>query len=284
MYGRRSSTTYGTITTSVNGSVLRATVNSPPINLYDNKLFLDLFSLVNALKNQIEIKVFILASANPGFWISQYDIHLLSAQDPPSPPVNATEVGARFLSTVISIATLPVIFIAESDGRVDGAGNEIALRFDIRYAGPGAQFFQPEVGLGILPATGALQFLVKLIGRGRALEYLLSGRSVDAKTAADIGWVNRAFSSPEQLRHEVDALAHRIASFSGPALAAIKQRINAASNPPTQSLLEDYSIFSALSSLPAAQAASNRYLELSENQRGNAYELAIPANLEEVDE
>lgn len=86
------------------------------------------------------------------------------------------------------------------------------------------------------------------------------------------------------MRHELDALAHRIASFSGPALAAIKQRINAASNPSAQSLLEDYSVFSAISNLPVAQAASNRYLELSENQRGNAYELAIPANLEEVNE
>ncbi|MCJ1267395.1 hypothetical protein MMC22_007280 [Lobaria immixta] len=278
--GWHSPTTYGTITTSVNGSVLRATISNPPINVYDNKLSVDLFSLVNSLKNQTEIKVVILASANPDFWIAHYDIHLINAQDPPPPPVNMTEVGTRLLSTAYSIATLPVIFIAEIDGRVTGAGDELALRFDIRYAGPGARLSQFEVGFNILPGAGGLQYLVKLIGRARALEYILSGRSVDAETAASIGWVNQAFSSPEQLRLEVDALAHQIASFSSQALAAIKQRINASSNPSTQSIAEDNSAFFELSSLAVSQAASARYLELSENQGGNAFELAIPANLE----
>lgn len=278
---RSSSAGYGTIATSVNGSVLRATINNPPINLYENKLSVDLFSLVNSLKNQTDIKVVILASANLDFWIAHYDIHLISAQDPPPPPVNVTEVGARLLSSANSIATLPVIFIAEIDGRVTGAGDEIALRCDIRYAGPRTRLSQFEVGFNLLPGAGGVQYLVKLIGRARALEYILSGRSVDAETAAAIGWVNQAFSSPEQLRHEVDALAHRIASFSGPALAAIKQRINASSNPSAQSLAEDNAIFVELTSLPEAQAASTRYLELSENQSENAFELAVPANLEE---
>ena len=284
VHGRAPSKSFGTITTSVSGSVLRATINNPPINIYDNKLSIDLYSLVDSLKNQTDIKVVILASANPDFWIAHYDIHLLNAQNQPPPPVNATEVGTRLLSTGDIIATLPVIFIAEIDSRVTGAGNEIALRFDIRYAGPGARLSQFEVGFNLLPGAGGLQYLVKLIGRARALEYILSGRSVDAETAAAIGWVNQAFSGSGQLRQEVNALAHRIASFSGPALAAIKQRINASSNPSAQSIADDTSVFVELNSLPVAQTASARYLELSENQRGNAFELAVPANLEELNE
>lgn len=284
LYERRPRASYSTITTSINGSVLRATVNNPPINIYDNKLSADLFSLVNSLENQTDIKVVILASANPDFWIAHYDIHLLSAQRPPPPPINATEVGAQLFATFNSIATLPVIFIAEIDGRATGAADELALRFDIRYAGPGTQLSQIEVGCNLLPGAGGLQYLVRLIGRARALEYILSGRSVDAETAAAIGWVNRAFSSAKQLRQEVDALAHQIASFSAPALAAIKQRINASSNPSTQSVAEDTAAFLSVLSLPAGQAALTRFLELSENQRRNGFELDTPARLKEVNE
>lgn len=273
-------TSYDTITTSVNGSVLRATIDNPPINLYDDKLATDLFSLVNSLQNQTDIKVVILASANPEFWIAHYDINLLNLHPPST--INPTEFGARLLSTGYSIATLPVIFIAELDGRLTGAADELALRADIRYAGPGARLSQFEVGFNLLPGAGGLQYLVKLVGRARALEYILSGRSVDAETAAAIGWVNQAFSSPQQLRHEVDALAHRIASFSGPALAAIKRRINASSNPSTQSIADDNSAFAELDGLDVAQAAVARYLELSGNESANAFELAIPANLEEL--
>ncbi|MCJ1468495.1 hypothetical protein MMC07_007124 [Pseudocyphellaria aurata] len=281
VHARSSSRRYGTISTSVDGSVLRATIDNPPINIYDDKLSRDLFALVDSLQNQSDVKVVVLASANPDFWIAHFDIHLLSASDPPPPPVNVTEVGVRLLATANAIATLPVIFIAEIDGRVTGAGNEIALQLDVRYAGPGARLSQFEVGFNLLPGAGGLQYLVTLIGRARALEYILSGRSVDATTAAAIGWVNRAFPTSAQLRRESDALARRIASFSGPALAAIKRRINSSSKPSAQSIADDNAVFVQLNSLPVAQAAVARYLRLSENQRGNAFELAVPANLEE---
>ncbi|MCJ1267126.1 hypothetical protein MMC22_007011 [Lobaria immixta] len=260
VYESRLSKSYGTISTSVNGSVLRATVNNPPINIYDEKLSVDLLSLVNSLKNQTDIKVVILASANPDFWIAHYDLHLLSAQRPPPPPVNATAVGAVFLSTASSIATLPAIFIAEIDGRATGAADELALYFDIRYAGPGTHLSQIEVGL-----PGQTNRTCPRPGVHSA-----------------IGWVNRAFSSSEQLRREVDALAHPIACFSGAALAAIKQRINASSNPSAQSIAEDTATFLPLLSLPVAQAALTRYLELSENQKRNGFELAVEDRLEEL--
>ena len=209
-------------------------------------------------------------------------IGLLSALQPPPPPINATEIGLELISITSSIATLPVIFIAEIDGRATGSTDELALYFDIRYAGPGTHLSQIEVGFNLVPGEGGMQYLVRLIGRARALEYILSGRSVDAETAAAIGWVNRAFSSSEQLRQEVDALAHRIASFSGTALAAIKQRINASSNPSAQSIAEDLATFLPLLSQPVAQTALTRYLELSENQKGNEFELAVEDRLDEV--
>ncbi|KUJ23750.1 ClpP/crotonase, partial [Mollisia scopiformis] len=118
------------------------------------------------------------------------------------------------------------IFIAEINGRTTGAGNEVAVQCDIRYAGPGAKLSQLEVGFGLLPGTGGLQFLVSLVGRARALEYILSARSVDAFEAAAIGWVNRAFESEEKLKAATTELAERIAAFPKQGLAAIKSRVN----------------------------------------------------------
>lgn len=281
---RNCSAGYTTISTSIAGSVLRATINNPPINLYDQNLSTDLFSLINSLANQTEIKVVILASANPEFWIAHYDIHILSANHPPPPGDNGTETGVRLLSTVNSLATLPVVFIAEINGRAHGAGNEIAVQCDIRYAGPGTILSQIEVGFNILPGAGGLQYLVALVGRARALEYILSGNSVDAVTAASIGWVNKAFGSKEVLRTEVDALAHRIASFTGKALGGIKKRVNV-NKPSAESLAGDNeAFFQLLVEQPAAERAVDRYLELSQDQTRSPFELALSENLERLND
>ncbi|MCJ1463379.1 hypothetical protein MMC07_001986 [Pseudocyphellaria aurata] len=279
---RATPVSYGTISTSVKGGVLRATVNNPPINVFDDKLSTDFLALINSLKTQPAIKVVILASANPDFWITHFDIRLFSQTQKLSPSGNVTEVRSRIISIDDAISSLPVIFIAEINGRVTGAGGESAARFDIRYAGPGARLSQFEVGFNAMPGAGGLQYLVKLIGRARALEYILSGRTVDARTAAAIGWVNRAFGTGHELRVETDALAQRIASFSGLALAAIKRRINAASQPSAESIAADGAETTKLIAQPASQAALARYLKLSNNESGNAFELALTSNLEEL--
>ena len=280
-YSRSPSTGYGTVTTYTNGSVVRATINNSPINLYDYKLAADLFSFVSSLMNNTEVKVVILSSANPNFFIAHYDIHYLSVDLPALPPGNLTEINIALLSTRTMLATLPIIFIAEISGRAHGAGNEIAVQCDIRYAGPGTRLSQFEIGFGLLPGAGGLQFLVNLIGRARAFEYVLSGRTVNASTAEAIGWVNKAFASKEELRREVESLAHRIAAFPKDALAAIKARINV-TKPTEESLAGDNVAFLALTQSKVAQMAANRYLNLSKNQTASQFELNLTDNLVEL--
>lgn len=93
--------------------------------------------------------------------------------------------------------------------------NELAVQCDMRFVGFGARLSQIEVRFGVFPRAGGIQFLVSLIGRARAFEYILLERSIDTKTAAAIGWANTAYASNEQLRNEVDALADCISSFPG---------------------------------------------------------------------
>ena len=179
------------------------------------------------------------------------------------------------------LATLPIIFIVEINGRVTGAGDEVAIQCDIRYAGPRARLSQFEIGFGLLPGAGGVQFLTKLIGRARALEYILSARAVDAATAAAIGWVNRAFESQGALENEVNGLATRIASFPEQGLAAIKARVNI-QKPSEADLNADNDLFGRLGGTEITRAAADKYLKLSEEESNNVFERGIPDNVAQI--
>ena len=96
----------------------------------------------------------------------------------------------------------------------------------IEYPGPGAKLSKHEIRFGELPGTGGLQILVGLIGGTRALEYILSARSVDTIEAAATGRVHKAFGSGKELTEGVTALAERIVTYPKQGLAAIKSMVN----------------------------------------------------------
>ena len=279
---RTTSPGYGTLSLTTTGPIINAVINNSPINVWDYKLSHDFSTFISSLaRNSTGTKVVTISSALPEFWISHYDIHTLVASDPVKPPGNATLIGEQLLRTRSLLATLPVIFIAEINGRTTGAGDELAVQCDIRYAGPNARLSQFEVGFGLPPGAGGIQFLVKLVGRARALEYILSARAVDAVTAAAIGWVNKAFGSGEELKREVDALASRIATFPEQGLRAIKERVNA-QKPSDADLKADNDLFVELAGTDVTEKAGARYLQLSGEQSANEFELGIPGDIDQV--
>nr|MBA3806218.1 enoyl-CoA hydratase/isomerase family protein [Acidobacteriota bacterium] len=105
------------------------------------------------------------------------------------------------------------------NGLAAGGGCELALACHIRIASIGAQFSLPETKLGIVPAYGGTQRLARVIGRGRALEMMLTGASVSAEKALSIGLVNRV-TSPEQLLIDAESLAREIANLAPLAISA----------------------------------------------------------------
>lgn len=119
-----------------------------------------------------------------------------------------------------------VITIAKLRGRTRAAGSEFALACDMRFASrERAILGQPEVGLGAVPGAGGIQQLARLLGRGRALEVILSSEDVNADLAERYGCINRALPDAE-LDGFVDDLAQRIASFPAAALTAAKAAVN----------------------------------------------------------
>ncbi|KAL7898761.1 ClpP/crotonase-like domain-containing protein [Trichoderma sp. SZMC 28014] len=92
---------------------------------------------------------------------------------------------------------------------------------DMRFAGPDAQFGAPEASLGLIH-VGGLQHLVRLIGPGRAAEYMLAAAQVSASEEARVGWVNSVYPTAEALHAHVDNLAVRIALFPIEAIQATR--------------------------------------------------------------
>ncbi|MEP6742379.1 MAG: enoyl-CoA hydratase-related protein [bacterium] len=133
---------------------------------------------------------------------------------------------ARSLFTAID--TFPKPVIAMINGYCLGGGCELALACDIRIASETASFGQPEINLGIIPGGGGTQRLTRLVGEGKAMELILSGEIVDAKTAYAIGLVNHVFPA-DQLQAKTMEIANRIAEKSPIALSLAKEAVKLAS-------------------------------------------------------
>jgi len=130
--------------------------------------------------------------------------------------------GQRLLS-LIENGQKPVI--AAVNGYALGGGTEIAMACHIRIASKNAKFGQPEVKLGVIPGYGGTQRLPRLVGRGIALEWILSGDMVDAERAYQVGLVNRVVE-PENLLDEAEKIAKRICANGPFALRAALEAVN----------------------------------------------------------
>ena len=120
------------------------------------------------------------------------------------------------------IAALPVPTIAAINGYALGGGLELALACDLRVAAKTAKLGLPEVGLGLIPGFGGTQRLPRLIGRGRALDLIFTGRHVDAEEALFLGLVNRV---AEDALEEAKKLAQKILKNAPIALARAKESV-----------------------------------------------------------
>ena len=123
------------------------------------------------------------------------------------------------------LADLPQPVVCAVNGDATGAGLELALACDVRIAADGARFSLPEVSMGLLPLAGGTQRLPRLVGRGKALEMILTGEPIDAEEALRIGLVS-AVVPPDRLLAEAEAIASRIAERGPLAVRYAKEAIS----------------------------------------------------------
>jgi enoyl-CoA hydratase len=123
------------------------------------------------------------------------------------------------------LAELPQPVVCAINGDAFGAGLELALACDVRIASEGASFALPDISLGLLPVAGGTQRLPRLVGRGKALEMVLTGEPVDAQEALRIGLVG-AVAPPEVLATVAEAVASRIAERGPLAVRYAKEAVS----------------------------------------------------------
>jgi enoyl-CoA hydratase/carnithine racemase len=229
-----------TLRTHVDGAVLVAEIDAPPMNLLGPELVRDLVSLIRRAEADETLKVLVFTSADPDYFISHVDLTKVAEYRAEAAKLTG-EASIALLFRHLSASRL--ISIAQIEGRVRSAGSEFVLACDMRFAArESAVFAQFESAFGEIPGGGATQHLARLMGRGRALEVLLGAEDHDADLAERYGWINRALPASE-LSDFVTALAHRIARFPSAGLLAIKQRTNEITLAPAGEFRRDSDLF-----------------------------------------
>lgn len=162
--------------------------------------------------------------------------------------IAAANFTEDYAMLMMNITNLPQITIGAVEGRARNAGHELLLALDMRFATTKDVLIgETETAFGNFPVAGSCQHLPRLIGRGLAMEYILSSQDVDAKEAERIGWINKAFDSRNDMYSHIDKLTSRLALFPRSGLAASKQAINLQSKPSREYFLHDITLFQGLS-------------------------------------
>ncbi|KAJ0311138.1 hypothetical protein COL5a_002443 [Colletotrichum fioriniae] len=265
---------YTGLKTTQNGSVLTVTFHNPssPINLWNLDTQNDLTDLVSRLQGDNETKVVIFNSDVPRFFMAHLDLSLPELADP--------AFGKEFGTLIYNVSQLHQVTIGAVEGRARGAGNEFLVSLDMRFATRGESLFgQPEVGSGLFPGGGGSQFLPGLIGRGRAMEYVLSSNDITAEDAANIGWINKAFDTSAEMYGYIEKLTQRFSWFPLSALSGGKKTINRASAPSLEQVIEDTKEFFQQQLDTEAQDIAKRSALLSRNVSAVELELNLPETI-----
>ena len=232
------------------GSVLFAEIAAPPMNLLGPDLVRDLVSLIRQAEGDEASQVLVFTSGDPDYFISHVDLTRVAEYRAEAAKLTG-EPSIALLFHHLSASRL--VTIAQIEGRVRGAGSEFALACDMRFAARETAIFgQFEPAFGLLPGGGAAQHLTRLMGRGRALEVMLSAEDYDAELAERYGWINRALPADE-LGDFVGSLAQRIAGFPPTGRAVVKDRVNAIALAPVEDFRRDSDLFGEGVRSPDAQ-------------------------------
>ena len=231
---------FETLKVNREGGVVFVEISAPPMNLLGPELVSDLVSLIQRVEADDTCQVIAFKSGDPDYFISHVGVTRIKENREAAAKLGGTPSIGLMLH---HLSTSRLVTIAQIEGRVRGVGSEFILACDMRFAArESAIFGQFEPSFGVIPGAGGAQHLARLMGRGRALEVMLSAQDYDADLAERYGWINRALPAT-QLSDFVKSLAHRVAGFPAAGHAIVKERVNAICLPSVEDIRRDSDLF-----------------------------------------
>lgn len=203
------------------GGVRRITINRPDkLNALNRETIGELHIAFDQARHEDDVRVVVVTGSGEKAFIAGADISEL-AQLTPQQAQQFSRAGQQLM---LKIERLGKPVIARIQGFALGGGMELAMSCHLRVASDKARFGQPEINLGVIPGFGGTQRLLRLSGRGAALELCLTGTQIDAARAFALGVVTRIVAAGK-LDEEVDALAAQLAGSAPHALAGVLDAI-----------------------------------------------------------
>lgn len=189
---------YSTLLVQAENNICTITINRPDkLNALNRDVFTDLNKALDSIEADPEIKSVIITGAGPKAFVAGADISEFSGLN----KEQAMAMAKRGQDTFARIENSTKPIVAAVNGFALGGGCELAMSCHFRVAAENAKFGQPEVNLGLIPGYGGTQRLVQLIGKGKAMELLLSAQMIDANEAKQLGLVNYVTPAGTLIEH-----------------------------------------------------------------------------------
>jgi enoyl-CoA hydratase len=204
--------------------ILTVTISRPEaLNALNSEIMVGLRALIQEVYQSQEIRGIILIGEGEKAFVAGADIKELTALS----EAEALKLAQKGHELFKSIEDCPKPVIAAINGFALGGGCELAMACHIRLATENARFGQPEVNLGIIPGYGGTQRLTQLVGRGKALELMLTADIITAQEAKLLGLVNHVVANREELIALAEKMMTKIISKGPVAVAQIIKSVNA---------------------------------------------------------
>jgi enoyl-CoA hydratase len=218
---------YQTLLTTLENGIFTITINRPDkLNALNKDVIIELSAALDEVYNNAETKSAIITGAGPKAFVAGADITEFLTLDAAGGKTLAQK-GQDMVFSKIENSPKPIV--AAVNGFALGGGCELAMSCHFRLASENAKFGQPEVNLGLIPGYGGTQRLTQLIGKGRAMEMLMSANMIDANTALQYGLVNYVVPA-EELLSKTKSTLELINSKAPLAVAACIKSANAVFN------------------------------------------------------
>jgi len=248
---------YSTLLTTLDNGILTITINRPDkLNALNATVFTELEMVTDEIQSNPEIRSAIITGAGPKAFVAGADITEFNGLSNEA----AMALAKRGQDIFFKIENSAKPIIAAVNGFALGGGCELAMACHFRIASEHAKFGQPEVNLGLIPGYGGTQRLTQLIGKGRAIELLISATMIDAPTALQYGLVNYVVPA-EDLLLKATAVLGLVNTKAPLAVAACIQAANAVYDEETDGFTTEINAFGACFATEDMKEGTGAFLE-----------------------